>query len=135
MKRLITEWRQFLREDNNKKRVPMVDQDNIDDKPDPWEDDAEEEEEESLDEESKKDPGKVDLYLPPGEEMILKADQEGHNRGLVVKLTNEGGYDVHYWYGSPDKVVPAELRADGKKVGDDIKRVYLGFHPELKDEE
>ena len=78
---------------------------------------------------------KVDLVLPRNQEMVLRADQDGHERGLVVKFTDDGGYDVYYWYGSPDKVVPAELRADGKTVGDDIKRVYLGYHPELKDEE
>jgi hypothetical protein len=36
MKKLLTEWRKFLKEDN-KRRVPMDDQDNIDDKTDPWE--------------------------------------------------------------------------------------------------
>ena len=72
-----------------------------------------------------------DLILPSGKEMVLKADQEGHERGLVVKFTKSGGYDVYYWYDDPNKVVPAELKADGKKIGDDIKRVFLGYHPEI----
>ena len=75
----------------------------------------------------------VDMMLPRGKEIVLKADHKGHDRGLVVKFREDGGYDVYYWYGDPDKPVPAELEADGKKIGDDIKRVYLGFHPEIDD--
>jgi len=78
---------------------------------------------------------KIDLVLPREKEIILKADQEGHERGLVIKFTREGGYDVYYWYGSPDEPMAAELKADGKTVGDAVERVYLGFHPELEDKD
>ena len=74
---------------------------------------------------------KPDLVLPRGKEMVLKADQEGHDRGLVVKFRKDGGYDVYYWYDDPNKAVEAELKADGKKIGDDIKKVFLGYHPEI----
>ena len=75
----------------------------------------------------------ADLILPVGKEVILQADTEEHQRGVVVEWLEDGGYDVYYWYGDPAKVVPAELKADGKLVGDAIKRVYLGYHPELDD--
>ena len=75
----------------------------------------------------------ADLLLPVGKEVILQADTEKHQRGLVVEWLEDGGYDVYYWYGDPKKVVPAELKADGKLIGDAIKRVYLGYHPELGD--
>ena len=74
-----------------------------------------------------------DLTLPVGKEVVLQADTSEHERGLVVKWKEDGGYDVYYWYDDPNKVVPAELKADGKLVGDAIKRVYLGYHPELDD--
>ena len=45
----------------------------------------------------------------------------------------DGGYDVAYWYDTPNNIVPAELKGDGKSFGD-IKNVYLGFHPELDDD-
>ena len=83
----------------------------------------------SIDENKEKD--SVDLVLPRNKEVVLKADQEGHDRGLVVKFRDDGGYDVYYWYDNPDTPVPAELKADGKKIGDDIKKVFLGYHPEI----
>ena len=83
----------------------------------------------SIDENKEKD--SVDLVLPRNKEVVLKADQEGHDRGLVVKFRYDGGYDVYYWYDNPDTPVPAELKADGKKIGDDIKKVFLGYHPEI----
>ncbi len=76
----------------------------------------------------------VDLTLPKGKKMVLKADTEDHDRGLVVEWLEDGGYDVYYWYDDPDKPAAAELKADGKSIGDDIKKVYLGFHPEIDKE-
>jgi hypothetical protein len=74
---------------------------------------------------------KHDLILPKGKDMVLKADHEDHHRGLVVKYKDDGGYDVYYWYDDPNEAVPAELKADGEKIGDDIKKVFLGYHPEI----
>tara|TARA_Y100001938_G_scaffold137260_1_gene201190 strand:- start:45 stop:335 length:291 start_codon:yes stop_codon:yes gene_type:complete len=79
----------------------------------------------------KKQENSFDLVLPRDKEIVLKADQEGHERGLVVKFREDGGYDVYYWYDNPDTPVPAELKADGKKIGDDIKKIFLGYHPEI----
>jgi len=52
---------------------------------------------------------------------------------LVVTWRADGGYDVAYWYDTPNNIVPAELKGDGKSFGD-IKNVYLGFHPELDED-
>lgn len=71
------------------------------------------------------------LKLPPGKKIVLKADTDEHDRGLVVTWRKTGGYDIYYWYGDPKKAVPAELKGDGKSMGDSIKKVYLGFHPSI----
>ena len=74
------------------------------------------------------------IILPTDEEVILQADTEDHKRGLVVKWRSDGGYDVAYWYDSPDNIVPAELVGDGESFGN-IKHVWLGYHPELDGED
>ena len=74
----------------------------------------------------------ADIELPADKTIVLKADAK-QDRGLVVKWKSDGGYDVAYWYGTPDNIVSAELKGDGKSFGD-IKNVYLGFHPELDDD-
>lgn len=71
------------------------------------------------------------LKLPPGKKIVLRADTDDHDRGLVVTWRKTGGYDIYYWYGNPSKAVPAEVKADGDSIGDNIKKVYLGYHPEL----
>ena len=40
-----------------------------------------------------------------------------------------------YWYKDPTNIVPAELKGDGKSFDDSVKKVHLGFHPELGDKE
>jgi hypothetical protein len=77
----------------------------------------------------------IDLVLPVGKEVVLKAATEKANRGLVVKWLEDGGYDIYYWYEDPNKAVPAELKADGTSKGKSVKKVYLGFHPELDDDD
>tara|TARA_B100000287_G_C20498718_1_gene728211 strand:+ start:508 stop:774 length:267 start_codon:yes stop_codon:yes gene_type:complete len=72
---------------------------------------------------------KADIKLPADKTIVLKADAK-QDRGLVVKWNSDGGYDVAYWYGTPDNIVPAELKGDGESFGD-IKNVWLGFHPEI----
>ena len=80
------------------------------------------------------------ITIPKGKEVILQADTTEHERGLVVKWKDDGGYDVAYWYGTPDKIVPAELRGaetpseDFRKHGEsygDVKHVWLGYHPSM----
>ena len=75
----------------------------------------------------------TDIILPEDKKIVLQAGSEKNPRGLIVKWRSDGGYDVAYWYGTPNNIVPAELKGDGKSFGD-IKNVFLGFHPELDDE-
>jgi len=74
---------------------------------------------------------KPDMVLPVDKKIVLKADDTDYERGLIVCWKSDGGYDVQYWYGTPDNIVPAELKGDGKSKGKSIKKVYLGYHPEL----
>jgi hypothetical protein len=75
-----------------------------------------------------------DLILPANKKIILKADTDKTDRGLIIKWNSSGGYNVQYWYEDPSNVMSAELKGDGESFGD-IKNVYLGFHPELGDKE
>ncbi len=76
------------------------------------------------------DKADVDIKLPLNKKIVLQADSEKYNRGLIVTWLEDGGYDVAYWYDTPDNIVPAELKGDGKSHGY-VKDVYLGYHPEL----
>lgn len=81
--------------------------------------------------EAKKKKLEPSLKLPPGKKIVLQADTDEHDRGLVVTWRKSGGYDIYYWYGDPKKAVPAELKGDGESMGDSIKKIYLGFHPSI----
>ena len=72
-----------------------------------------------------------DLELPRGETQVLQAEDKDYNRGLLVKLLKDGGYDVAYWYKQLESY-PIEVLVDGKSVKKDAKKVTLKFHPELK---
>ena len=90
---------------------------------------------ESLNEEEEDDnrvPGAA-LILPRGKEVILQAEEKDYKRGLLVELTNEGGYKIKYWYGDDVKVYPAEVEVDGESIKKDAKVVDILFHPELKE--
>ena len=85
--------------------------------------------------EDKKDENKVpgaSLILPRGKEIILQAEEKDYKRGLLVELTEEGGYKIKYWYGDDVKVYPAEVEVDGVSIKDDANEVYIKFHPELE---
>ena len=73
----------------------------------------------------------ADLILPRGEQKVLKAEDKDYNRGLLVRLLDNGGYDMAYWY---EKHVPFEVEVlvDGKSIKKDAKIVTMKFHPELK---
>jgi len=73
------------------------------------------------------------LILPRGEKIILQAEEQDYKRGLIVELTDEGGYKINYWYGDDVKVYPAEVEVDGVSIKDDANEVYIKFHPELKE--
>lgn len=84
--------------------------------------------------ESKEKKSKIDLMLPRGKKVVLKAEDKDYDRGLVVKLLDDGGYDVYYWYENPDDIYPAEIKIDDKLITKDGKVVHIGYHPELKNE-
>jgi len=71
----------------------------------------------------------ADLILPRGEQKVLKAEDKDYNRGLLVKLLDNGGYDMAYWYNKPDKPYPVEVLVDGESIKKDAKVVEMKFHP------
>ena len=85
-----------------------------------------------LDKDSPKRDIKPDMVLPVDKEIILKADtEEGKaNRGVIVKYRKKGGYEVQYWYTTPDNIVPIEITADGTSKGKSVKKVTLEYHPD-----
>ena len=74
------------------------------------------------------------LVLPRGKKIYLQAEEEDYNRGLIVELTEEGGYKMNYWYGEDAKVYPVEVLVDGEEIKPDAREVYMKFHPELEKE-
>ena len=73
----------------------------------------------------------VALTLMRGEQNILKAEDKDYDRGLLVKLLDDGGYEVAYWYDEA-KPYPVEVVVDGKSVKKDAKIITVKFHPELE---
>ena len=73
------------------------------------------------------------LILPRGKEVILQAEEQDYKRGLLVELTNKGGYKIKYWYGDDVKVYPAEVEVDGESIKKDAIEVDILFHPELEE--
>ena len=57
----------------------------------------------------------IDMILPAKKEMVLQA----------VKWTDGKGYEIQYWYGTPDNIVPSELIADGTSKGKAVKKATL----------
>ena len=71
------------------------------------------------------------IPLPRGQKVILQAEDEDYDRGLIVELKEEGGYDIQYWFQTPDNIEPSEIKVDGNTVTESGSTVYMGFHPEL----
>ena len=73
-----------------------------------------------------------DIILPVGKEMVLQAEEDKYNRGLLVTNNKYKSYDIAYW---ADKFepYPIEVEIDGKSVSKDAKVIKLLFHPEMKD--
>jgi len=69
------------------------------------------------------------IKLPRGKTVVLKAEEQDYDRGLLVKLLDDGGYKVAYWYEKPDKASAVEVLVDGKSIKKDAKVVELKFHP------
>ena len=77
---------------------------------------------------------RTDLVLPRGKKIILQAEEENYDRGLIVELSEEGGYKMNYWYGDDVQIYPVEVEVDGESIKPDAIEVYMKFHPELKKE-
>lgn len=78
----------------------------------------------------KKEVQEVDHKLPVNKMQILKAEGE-IDRGLLVKLLEDGSYEVAYWYNKPE-IYPIEIEIDGESMKKDAKKVVFKFHPELE---
>ena len=74
------------------------------------------------------------VLLPRGEKLIIKADDDKHNRGIVMELQEEGGYLMQYWYGSPENIYAVGVEVDDVKVADAGYKVEMLFHPELEED-
>jgi hypothetical protein len=70
------------------------------------------------------------INLPRGETVILRAEGKDYERGLLVRLLDDGGYKVAYWYNKPDGPAPVEVLVDDKSIKKDAKIVELKFHPD-----
>ena len=75
---------------------------------------------------------KSDLTLPRGTQKVLQAEDKEYDRGLLVELLKNGGYEVAYWY-DKHKPYPVEVLVDGKSIKKDAKKVTLKFHPQLEE--
>ena len=73
----------------------------------------------------------IDLVLPRGEQKVLKAEDKDYDRGLLVKLLKNGGYEMAYWVGKHEPY-PVEVLVDGKSIKKDAKKVTMKFHPEME---
>ena len=69
-----------------------------------------------------------DLILPRGQEKILKADDKDYERGLLVKLLDNGGYSMKYWYETTDKAAPVEVLVD-VTVRNPLAHRYISHAP------
>ena len=72
----------------------------------------------------------AELILPRGKEVVLQAGDFDYKRGLLVKLLDDGGYTMAYWYDKPDKPYPVEILVDGVSIKPDGKVVEMKFHPQ-----
>ena len=71
----------------------------------------------------------ADLILPRGKVKVLQAEDKDYERGMLVKLLKDGGYDMAYWFNKPDKPYPIEVLVDGVSIKKDAKVVRMKFHP------
>lgn len=72
------------------------------------------------------------IPLPRGQKVILQAEDQNYDRGLVVELLEDGGYNVEYWFDEPTNIEPAEIEVDGETITNSGNLVYIGYHPELE---
>ena len=73
-----------------------------------------------------------DMILPTGKMVVLQAEDDKYNRGLLVTNNKDKSYDIAYW---ADKFepYPIEVEIDGKSVAKEAKVIKLLFHPEMNE--
>tara|TARA_R100000027_G_scaffold43663_1_gene32795 strand:- start:91 stop:606 length:516 start_codon:yes stop_codon:yes gene_type:complete len=75
-----------------------------------------------------------DMILPTGKMVVLQAEEDTYNRGLLVTSNKDKSYDVAYWADDKTKPYPIGIEIDGKEVAKDAKIIKFLFHPEMKEE-
>ena len=73
-----------------------------------------------------------DMILPTGKMVVLQAEEDTYNRGLLVTSNKDKSYDVAYWADDKTKPYPIGIEIDGKEVAKDAKIIKFLFHPEMK---
>ncbi len=75
-----------------------------------------------------------DYILPIDKMVVLQAEEDTYNRGLLVTNNKDKSYDVAYWADDKTKPYPIGIEIDGKEVAKDAKIIKFMFHPEMKEE-
>jgi hypothetical protein len=75
-----------------------------------------------------------DIILPVDKQVVLQAEEDKYNRGLLVTSKKDKSYEIAYW-ADKFKAMPIEVEIDGKSVSKDAKVITLLFHPEMKDDD
>ena len=75
-----------------------------------------------------------DYILPIDKMVVLQAEEDTYNRGLLVTNNKDKSYDVAYWADDKTKPYPIGIEIDGKEVSKDAKIIKFMFHPEMKEE-
>ena len=73
-----------------------------------------------------------DMILPTGKMVVLQAEDDKYNRGLLVTSKEDRSYDVAYWADDDTKPYPIGIEIDGKEVAKDANIIKFLFHPEMK---
>jgi hypothetical protein len=74
-----------------------------------------------------------DYILPIDKMVVLQAEEDTYNRGLLVTNNKDKSYDVAYWADDKTKPYPIGIEIDGKEVSKDAKIIKFMFHPEMKE--
>jgi len=73
-----------------------------------------------------------DMILPTDKMVVLQAEEDTYNRGLLVTSNKDKSYDVAYWADDKTKPYPIGIEIDGVEVSKDAKIIKFMFHPEMK---
>lgn len=71
-----------------------------------------------------------DFILPIDERIVLQAEEDKYNRGLLVTNNKDKSYDIAYWADTFEPY-PIEVEIDGESVAKEAKIIKLLFHPEM----